>query len=371
MATVNGKRDEQREPVYRDGRNVPYAEDGPDRKFAEKFLRDQIKDVHADEKGGPAFVPPANRRLTVNQLLDGLQAALELRHKYKENPGTVSHMKRARETYGDYAATALTEQKIDAIREQLRADGFANATINRRTQPVLAAFKLAVDRRILNRVPAIKMLDESDNVRRVTATEEQLDTWRAALTYRGKPDTDLQDVYEWAYEANMRAGETKKLTWNMLIGDVLNIPRGITKKRKFRIVPIATKAMQDIIARRQKLRRPDLQYIFHRNGKKVSESWREIRRACRIAGMPDDGTRQGRFVPHSQRSIAFSHGLKSGVPVPVLYEIGGWSQNSKMAARYGLIDTDPQAEAMRQVAAYREKQRKQAEAASEKVQAIR
>src|SRR5947209_3317594 len=77
-----------------------------DQKKAEKFLQRRLKEVGADQIGAKPFGGPQQDRLTVNQLLDALEADYELRGKVTPQFG--SHLARIRHYFGAVRATALS-----------------------------------------------------------------------------------------------------------------------------------------------------------------------------------------------------------------------------------------------------------------------
>jgi hypothetical protein len=59
-----------------------------DEQKALKFLRRKIKEVHADQVGARTFVGPQQERITVDKLLDSLEADYRLREKWNPQVAT-------------------------------------------------------------------------------------------------------------------------------------------------------------------------------------------------------------------------------------------------------------------------------------------
>ena len=106
----NGK--EVREPAQhvRKGTKVEATEEN--RHEAERYLKSRLGQVVAEKHGGPAFVGPAQQRLTVGDLLDALKADYELRNKW--NNRVDSAVKTVRERFGSWHAVALTSEAVAA-----------------------------------------------------------------------------------------------------------------------------------------------------------------------------------------------------------------------------------------------------------------
>src|SRR6516165_12453739 len=56
---------------------------------AERFLKRRLGELAAEQHGGRAFVGPQQERVTVNQLLDGLEQDYALRDKFTVKVGSV------------------------------------------------------------------------------------------------------------------------------------------------------------------------------------------------------------------------------------------------------------------------------------------
>src|SRR5260370_40444861 len=65
---------------------------------AERFLKRRLGEIAAEQHGGRAFVGPQQERITVNQLLDGLESDYKLRNKWSVK--TASNVKPLRDYVG-------------------------------------------------------------------------------------------------------------------------------------------------------------------------------------------------------------------------------------------------------------------------------
>jgi hypothetical protein len=121
-----------------------------------------LKEVGADQIGAKPFIAPQQQRIIVSGMLDALDRDYELRGK--ESPQFKSHLSRVRDYFGLVRAIEFTAEMVDRyISEQLK-DRFRPATVNRGTQLLRQAYKLAIARQHLHKGPSIRRLDESDNV---------------------------------------------------------------------------------------------------------------------------------------------------------------------------------------------------------------
>src|SRR5206468_5592746 len=85
-------------------------------------------------------VGPKQERVTINELLDGLENDYKLRDKWSAK--VASNVKPLREHFGTWRAVDVTSNAIGTYIENLREQGYSNATANRRTQLVGQAFKV-------------------------------------------------------------------------------------------------------------------------------------------------------------------------------------------------------------------------------------
>jgi hypothetical protein len=121
-----------------------------DEKKAQKYLNRKLKEIHADQIGARVFVTPKQERITVSELLDALVTRYEL--KGKRSPQFDSHLARIRVHFGYMRAIDVTAEMADCyIKERKRQA--RPATVNRETQLLGQAFRLAVKRRHLTTIP--------------------------------------------------------------------------------------------------------------------------------------------------------------------------------------------------------------------------
>jgi integrase len=336
---------------YVDGEKVRESTGQREAKEAAKYLKARIKEKYGSEVGGPAFILPAAKRLTIAELCQALRADLKLGGKFSKQ--TASHLKKAEVAFGSERAVKLTAEKIDGYISDRLAAGDRPATVNRVTQLLNQSFELAIQRGTLSRKPDIRRLSEKGNERKVSVSEKQLADFLAALRDR---DRDLADFAEWCAACGMRKGEASELRWNMLHQDRLEIPAAICKNDEAHVLPLVGE-LADIIERRKKARRMESPYIFTRimRGKvrKINTFDKARRTAACKANLPAN------FVFHSLRSVAATNLINAGVFPLVALKVGGWKTDS-MLKRYCIFTTKDMREAILQTEAYRREQAQKA-----------
>jgi integrase len=355
-----------REPVKdKDGKNTS------DPTIAEKFLRNRLKEVHADEVGARTFVTPQSRRLTIHDLLESLKGDFQLRGKASAQ--NLSHLKKADADFGQYLAVSLTPEKIDDYKKQRLADGDKPASINRPLQVVRQAYRLAMKRETISRMPYIGLLSESGNAREGFFSQPEL---RAVLEHL---PTNLRDYVAFCGAIGMRKNEAACLTWSMLHDDELQIPGDITKNRESRTLPISGQLVE-IIDRRKAARRIEdngtvrmAEFIFHWNGgQQIREFRKSWARACckakqgvmRCPKCAREGeeltcpncevaTKYHGRIFHDLRRSAVRAMVKAGVSTQIAKRWSG-HKSDDVFHRYSILTTDDLREAQQRTENYRE-----------------
>lgn len=109
---------------------------------AERFLKRRLGELSAEQHGGRAFVGPQQERVRIADLLDGLERDYKLRDKWDVK--VASNVKPIRDYFGTWRAVDATSEAVGKYIESLREEGYSNATVNRRTQLLGQAFKVAM-----------------------------------------------------------------------------------------------------------------------------------------------------------------------------------------------------------------------------------
>ncbi|MGC4097349.1 MAG: hypothetical protein QM706_09550 [Nitrospira sp.] len=134
-------------------------------KEADELLRDRIHEVKNHRKGIRAFVGPKQERITVDELLQGLERDYVI-HKRSSWRRLKSHLTHIRNYFRFDRARSITRSRLLSYIEYRQKDGAANATINRELEPLQRAFSLALENETLSFAPKFPSLPE-DNARQV------------------------------------------------------------------------------------------------------------------------------------------------------------------------------------------------------------
>jgi integrase len=317
---------------------------------AEKFLNHRLGEMAAARYGGRPFVGPQQERITVAELLDALKEDYKLRGKWSNR--IASSMKPIRDHFGPWHAVQVTGEAIDNfISELLRGDpaqeipAKAPATVNRSTQLLTQAYKLAVRRSRLATAPPIRRLSEAGNARQGFLTETEFRTLLEHL-----PE-DLKDFTLFAYLTGWRKGETASLRWEDVDGDVIRLRSKNSKNREGRTVPLVGE-LAELIARRKAARqverkkRPEAssEFVFHRAGKRIGSIRKAWATACKFANVP------GRLF-HDLRRCAVRNMIRAGVPTDVARSISG-HKTASIFSRYNIVAEDQKRDALERTQGY-------------------
>jgi integrase len=287
---------------------------------------------------------PKAERLTVGQLLDRLQTDYEM--EGKDSAQNRSLLARARKDFGSKMADAVGAEDVDAYIEQRRAKGAADATINRATHLLRAAY-----RRAKLSPPPIRHLSEKDNVRTGFFSAAE---FRDVLSHL--PDDGLRDFVLFAYLCGWRKGSVASLRWVDvdLMGGEINLPGKYTKNGEPLKMPIEGE-LKELMKRRKEARAVKTDngtvisaLVFHRGGKAVGEIRKSWATATRLANC------SGKLF-HDFRRTAARDLIRSGAGESVAMCITGHKTNS-MFKRYNITDTEDVRAALRGVGKYRTEQ---------------
>ncbi len=319
-------------------------------------------------KGEVGIAPAKKESRTIGELLDGLKANYGANGKL--SPQNRSLLARAKEDFESKLAAELTAEDVAKYIEGRKKEGAKNSSINRVTEVLRRAYKLAGIP-----APQIERLSEAGNARQGFLSEADLDALISHLP------ADLQDFTRFAAACGMRKGEIAGLTWKMIEGDELRIPANICKNRTDRLLPL-TGELAEIIERRratmpkEKNRTVQLcEFIFHRNGTAVAELRKSWQTAAISAGLGvmickkcgEQGPEkycekckrarkyQGKLF-HDLRRTAVRNMVKAGVNTQVAKQWSGHKSDS-MFERYSILTTDDMREAQKKTEEYRKSQR--------------
>jgi len=359
-----------------------------DHEKAKKFLRDRLREVGADLIGARPFVGPAAERIKVScyvpaEECDCLCCALErdLELRGKASVQNLSNLKRVRQDFGAMAAVAVSEDATDTYIARRLKDGAAPASINRCTQLLGQAFKLAIRRRRLQMAPYIRHLSEKGNVRQGFFAYAEFKRVVEHL-----PD-HLRDFARFAYITGMRRGEIASLTWTDVDDGDLRLRAEDAKNGESRGLPLEEE-LAEVIERRRAARLVKkaggvimtAQTVFHRDGLPILEFRKSWKTAACMAGVGtlvcrkckgavdadykcakckktwkrDDLKYVGRLF-HDFRRSAVRDMVRAGTPESVAMKISGHKTQS-MFTRYNIASDADMRQALKATREYREAQ---------------
>ena len=302
---------------------------------AKKKLRERLRGIYSDQ-----FISPRQERVTVEELLDSLEAHLEVRG-VKSLRSIRSHLKPVRDRFGHIRAVDVAGSDVEEFaRERLR-EGKATATVNRELQPLKQAFNLAVRRGSLIRAPYIRLLKE-DNARQGFFEHEE---FRVVVSNLPEP---IDDVARFAYLSGWRKGEILPLLWRSVDRSSREVRLRTSKNGRGRVLPLDG-MLWEVIVRRwaaRKYGRRDgslglSDHVFHHDGAPIKDFKRSWRSACRNAGCP------GKLF-HDLRRTAVRNMVRAGVPQSVAMAISG-HRTVSMFLRYNITSDEDLRRAVRQV----------------------
>jgi integrase len=223
----------------------------------------------------------------------------------------------------------LTAQDMEAFRQE-RGKGRAVATVNVDHSYVKHMLKQAMRRDLVTRnVASLVAAPKPKNARsRVLEPEEWSRLYGAAPAW-------FKPVLLTGYHTGMRLQEILTLTWGCvdLEKGRIFLPGHLTKTGQERLVPITPTLRGEL----QRLRALDgitrIQgLVFHKKGKKLRDTYLEVRRLCEEQKIED-------FVFHDLRHCAVTNLADSGVDAETIMKIVGHS-SVEMFLRYRTIKAE-------------------------------
>jgi integrase len=310
---------------------------------AERFLKHRLGEIAAEQHGGRAFVGPQQERVTVNQLLDGLEQDYRLRDKWTVKVSSV--VKPLRERFGTWRAVELTSDAVGKYVANLREEGKCNSTVNHRTQLLRQAFKVAIRNKQLSQQPFIPRLSEVGNER-----QGFFETADFEAVVEHLPEY-LQDFARFGFITGWRKGSIASLRWSDVGDDVIFLRAKNSKNRKPETMPLEGE-LGDIIERRRTAAvledengsKRFAEFVFHRNGQPVGDFRKAWATACKAANVDHR-------LFHDLRRTASRNMISAGVPQAVAMKITGHRTDS-MFRRYAIVNEEQKREALAKTQKY-------------------
>lgn len=336
-----------------DGERGECCEAAASEEEARAILEKRLRQLANHFDGIQTFEGPHRERLTVGDLLDSLVADLtqrgikSLRHTIGKD-GKGGHLKPVRDWFGEVKALALTTDRVRAYLNARLSEKKSNATINRETELLSRAFRLAVEEGRMAAAPHIPVLPER-NARQGFFEKAEFDA-----VLRELPE-DLKDVALFGYLTGWRRGEICELRWENVDRAAGEIRIFDSKNGEGRVMPMDDELARLIerrrAAREYRLRSGDAAlstFVFHRQGVPRLNFNKRWRAACKRAGFP------GKMF-HDLRRTAARDLVRGGVSETVAMTLTGHKTRS-VFQRYNITSNDDKVDALRRRKVYLEEQ---------------
>jgi integrase len=360
---------------YLRGREYRESTGETDEQKAERFLKRRLKEVGADQIGARAFIGPRQERVTVGQILDALERDYRLRDKWSFR--VASGVKPVRNYFGNCRAIDVSAGSVSTYIQGLREQGYKSATINRWTQLLRQAFKIAIRDKHLSASPYIPRLSEVGNERQGFFETAHFEMVAAKLPVY------LRDFARFGFLTGWRKSAIQTLRWLDVGEDVIYLQAKNSKTRKPETVPLEGE-LQAIIERRRAeavLKSSGdvprfVEHVFHRDGRRIGDfrkAWATACCAAKIGQMvcskcdgdvSEQHTCESCVVTwkaeqlkyagplfHDLRRTAARNMVRAGVPPQIAMKITG-HRTDAMFRRYAIVDEEQKREALAKTQAY-------------------
>lgn len=228
-------------------------------------------------------------------------------------------------------AVQITTSKVQEYTKSRLEEGAANATINRELAALKRMLKLGYQGDIVARVPHIPMLRENNVRQGFFESEEYLKLYKALPAY-------VRPIAAFGYRTGWRKNEILSLTWDRvdLKERSVKLTPDQTKNKNARSIYLDDELLK--LLKIQRMRRGRCKFVFHRNGKKISNFIKAWKNACEEVGL------EGKLF-HDFRRTAARNLTRSGTKETVAMKITGHKTRS-VFDRYNITSEDDIKQAM-------------------------
>lgn len=290
------------------------------------------------------YLDPGQRRVTVGELLDDLEAHLEVRGAAGLAKAR-STMVAVRDAFGGLPAAELDTAAVERAQRAWMRDGRAAATVNRRCELLRQAYRIAARRtppKVVS-VPHVPLL-AVNNARQGFLSPGEIQRLLAAVA-----DPDVRDFLEWSAWTGMRPNESRQLTWASVDREArtLALPAQAAKTRRGRTLALEG-PLWTVIERRLAARRLGCPLVFHRvargeAGRPVRDVRKAFASALKAAELPTT------LRPYDLRRSAVRNLIRAGVDQAVAMKISGHITDATFR-RYNIVSEEDVRAAVRAVA---------------------
>ncbi len=289
------------------------------RREALRLLRERLSGREAGKLvGSPEKVTLAALRALVER-----QYVLDGRRSLGRVQRSLDHLGRV--LGPETCAVEITGPRLDAYAERRMAEGVARATVNQELAALRRGFRLAIKKGLLATMPFIE-LPKVHNERRGFFETGDLAALELELPEPVRAVVRFARLTGWRVHK-----EILPLTWDAIDweGQVIRLAQADTKGGEARLFPFGqAPELREVLAAQWRGRRG--LFVFHRNGKRITDIRGAWRNACRRAGLV------GR-IPHDLRRTFARDMRRAGVSEGEIMKLAGWRTRS-MFDRYNIID---------------------------------
>ena len=240
---------------------------------------------------------------------------------------------------GALSGSDVTSDVVGKYIESLRVEEYSNASINRRTQLLGQAFKIAMRNKQISSAPFIPGLSEVGNERQGFFETADFEAVIAQL-----PEY-LRDFARFGFLTGWRKGSIESLRWADVGEDVIYLRAENSKTRKVETMPLEGELAAIIERRRSAQMVKDgnctnrlAEFVFHREGQPIGDfrkAWATARKKANV----------DHKLFHDLRRTASRNMIVAGVPQAVAMKITGHRTDS-MFRRYAIVDEAQKREAL-------------------------
>jgi len=298
-----------------------------DARVARKLLRARLRKIDK-----PNFVDPARElRQTIEDMKDILLTNYE--HEQRKSIASLrSCFKHVEEFFELSRVADIDEVEIDKFIRSRLESGMQRSSVNRCLAYLRHGFRLMFEKRMISRVPVIKLLD-GENVRQGFIAAGDL-----SALLEGIPDVDTRDLVEFLYASGWRSREAMQFRWCWLDGKMIRLPAQYSKNKKERLMPVIG-TIAEVLERRHAKRRIDCEFVFHRGGHPIKFFRDSFKTAAKKIGAA--GT-----LPHDMRRSAVRNFRRSGLSEQEGMALSG-HMTSSIYRRYSIISEEDLIESMK------------------------
>jgi len=296
-------------------------------KEARQWLRHTLRQIQSDRFVDPRDTP------TVNELVDAYIHFLEV-NQAKSIAQVRSHAEHIRGAFGHQLVTDVRTAAVREFQEAQLAAGKSRATVNRETEILRAAIRLAHrdESSGVKAVPHIPRLRRENNVK---STYIRADLFDAIV--EGLPPY-MRGFVRFMYWTGWRPSMVRALRWDSMIdraSRTILLPD--SKNDDPQRIPILGE-VGNILDEQWEMRTFEAAdgerlsaFVFHRNGRPIGDIRKSWRTSCQRLGIT--GRRDSGVTPKALRNTFATNASEARIPRDVIREIAGWKSDS-MFYRY-------------------------------------